>query len=204
LSGVAFGQGGNAHTLKEDPVSTTEVIIFASVAVVLLVALAWWATTLHRRHELQDRFGGEYEVVIEEHGTKREADRELKARQERHEQLDIRTLDPQRRRYYAEQWRAAQARFVDEPQAAFEESDRLVADVMGERGYPVGDVDRQMADLSVEHSDVLNHYREAHEIAEASADGRTTTEDLRRGMVHYGALFSALLEDHAETPTTGR
>jgi hypothetical protein len=73
---------------------------------------------------------------------------------------------------------------------------------MAERGYPVGDVDRQMADLSVEHSDVLTHYREAHDVAQASAEGRTTTEDFRRGMVHYRALFSALLEDHADRPTT--
>jgi len=185
--------------------STTEVIILASVAVVLVVALVWWVARLRRRRELQDRFGDEYEVVIEEHGTKREAERELTARQDRHEQLNIRPLDPQLRQYYTEQWRATQARFVDEPDAAFEEADRLVADVMVERGYPVGDVDRQMADLSVEHSDVLTHYREAHDIAEASAEGRTTTtEDLRRGMVHYRALFSALLEDHAEAPTTRR
>ena len=184
--------------------STTEVIVLAAVAVVLIVALAWWGTRLRRRHELQDRFGDEYEVVIDEHGTKREAERELRARQDRHEQLDIRALEPQRRRYYTEQWRVTQARFVDEPDAAFKEADRLVADVMVERGYPVGDVDRQMADLSVEHSDVLTHYREAHDIAEASAEGRTTTttEDLRRGMVHYRALFSALLDDHAEAPTT--
>jgi hypothetical protein len=185
--------------------STTEVIILASVAVVLVVAVVWWVARLRRRHELQDRFGDEYEVVIEEHGTKRDAERELTARQDRHEQLNIRPLDPQLRQYYTEQWRATQARFVDEPDAAFEEADRLVADVMVERGYPVGDVDRQMADLSVEHSDVLTHYREAHDIAEASAEGRTTTtEDLRRGMVHYRALFSALLDDHAEAPTTRR
>ncbi len=130
--------------------STTEVIILAAVAVGLIVALVWWATTLRRRHELQDRFG-------------------------------------------------------DEPDAAFEEADRLVADVMVERGYPVGDVDRQMADLSVEHSDVLSHYRTAHDIAQASAQGRkTTTEDFRLGMVHYRALFSALVEDHADAPTAGR
>lgn len=183
--------------------STTEIIILAAVAVVLIVALVWWVTTQRRRHELQDRFGDEYEVVIEEHGTKREAERELTARQDRHEQLNIRPLDPQRRKDYTEQWRVTQARFVDEPDAAFEEADGLVADVMVERGYPVGDVDRLMADLSVEHSDVLTHYREAHDIAEASAEERTTTEDLRRGMVHYRALFSALLDDHAE-PTTRR
>jgi len=184
--------------------STTEAIILAAVAVILIVALVWWMAKLRRRHELRDRYGDEYEVVIEEHGSKREAERELAARQDRHEQLNIRPLDPQLRQGYIEQWRATQARFVDEPEAAFEEADRLVGDVMAERGYPVGDVDRQMADLSVEHSDVLGHYREAHEIAEASAADQTTTEDLRLGMVHYRALFAALLEDHADAPTTRR
>ena len=185
--------------------STSEVVILALVAVALVVAVGWWATKLRRRHELQNQFGNEYEVVLEEHGTRREAERELAARQDRHEQLNIRPLDPQLRQYYTEQWRATQARFVDEPGAAFEEADRLVADVMVERGYPVGDVDRRLADLSVEHSDVLTHYREAHDIAQAPAEGRpTTTEDLRRGMVHYRALFSALLEDRADAPTTRR
>jgi hypothetical protein len=185
--------------------STTEVIILmAVVAVVVLVgALVWWATTRRRRHELQDQFGDEYEVVIDEHDTKRDAERELVARQDRHEQLNIQPLDPQLRRYYVEEWRLTQARFVDEPEAAFDEADRLVADVMVERGYPVGDTDRQLADLSVEHSEVLSHYREASDIARASAEGRTTTtEDLRRGMVHYRALFAALLEDHSDAPTT--
>ena len=184
--------------------STTEAIVLAAVAVVLIVALVWWMAKLRRQHELRDRFGDEYEIVVEEHGSKREAERELAARQERHEQLNIRPLEPQLRRRYAEQWRATQARFVDEPAAAFEEADRLVEDVMVERGYPVGDIDRQMADLSVEHSEVLGHYREAHDIAQASAARRTTTEDLRRGMVHYRALFAALLEDHADAPTTRR
>jgi hypothetical protein len=68
----------------------------------------------------------------------------LAARQERHDHLDIRPLDPQLRRRYAEQWRVTQARFVDEPSAAFEEADRLLEDVMVERGYPVGDFNQQM------------------------------------------------------------
>ncbi|MCA1844801.1 MAG: hypothetical protein LC792_16720 [Actinobacteria bacterium] len=111
-------------------------------------------------------------------------------------------MEPELRLRYAEQWRAAQARFVDDPEAAFEEADRLVEDVMVARGYPVGVVDRQMADLSVEHSDVLDHYRSAHDVAQESAAGRTTTEGLRRGMVHYRALFAALLDDHADASTT--
>jgi hypothetical protein len=184
--------------------STTEAILLAVVAVVVVVAVVWWTARLRRRHELRHQFGDEYEIVLDEQGNKRRADRELTARQARHDQLDIRPLDPQLRLRYAEQWRAAQARFVDEPDAALEDADRLVADVMDERGYPVGDVDRQMADLSVEHSDVLRHYRQAHDAAQESAAGRATTEGLRRGMVHYRALFEALLEDHADAPTTHR
>ena len=184
--------------------STTEAIVAAAVAVVLIVALVWWITKLRRRTELHERFGDEYEIVLEEQGSRRKAERELVARQERYEHLDIRPLGPQLRRRYAEQWRTTQGRFVDEPAAALEEADRLVEAVMVERGYPVGDAERQMADLSVEHSDVLGHYRAAHDIALASAAGKTTTEDLRRGMVHYWALFDALLDDHAHAPTIRR
>ena len=184
--------------------SATEAIVLAVVAVVVVAALVWGALKLRRRHGLRERFGDEYEIVLDEHGSKRKADRELAARQERHERLEIRPLDPQLRLRYAEEWRTIQARFVDDPEAAFEEADRLVEDVMAERGYPVGDVDRQMADLSVEHSDVVAHYREAHEVAQELALGRTTTEGLRRGMVHYRALFDALLDDRADAPTTRR
>ena len=183
--------------------STTELIVVAVVSVAVVTAV-YWMVRLRRRHSLRDRFGDEYEIVLEEHGSKRQAERELAARQERHDHLDIRPLDPQLRRRYAEQWRVTQARFVDEPSAAFEEADRLLEDVMVERGYPVGDFNQQMADLSVDHSNVLTHYRRAHQIAQASAAGHATTEDLREGMVQYRELFDALLEDHADTPTTRR
>ena len=186
--------------------STTEAILLAvgAVVVVGVVAAVWWTLRLRRRHELQNRFGDEYEVVLDEHGSKRQADQELAARQARHDQLDIRPLEPLSRLRYTDQWRAAQTRFVDEPDAALEDANRLVEEVMVERGYPVGDVDRQMADLSVEHGDVLSHYRQAHDAAQESADGRATTESLRRGMVHYRALFEALLDDRADATTTGR
>jgi nitrogen fixation-related uncharacterized protein len=182
--------------------STTQGVVVAIVVVVVVAALVWWALKLRQRHALRERFGDEYEIVLDEHGSKRKAERELAARRERHERLDIRPLDPQLRLRYAEEWRTIQARFVDDPEGAFDDADRLVEDVMAERGYPMGDVDRRMADLSVEHSDVLAHYRAAHDVAQELADGRTTTEGLRRGMVHYRALFDALLADHAESRAT--
>lgn len=183
--------------------STTELIVVA-VVLVALIAAVYGMVRLRRRRALRDQFGDEYEIVLEEHGSKRQAERELAARQDRHDHLDIRPLDPQLHRRYAEQWRATQARFVDEPAAAFEEADRLVEDVMAERGYPVGDLNQRMADLSVEHSNVLRHYRRAHQIAQASAAGHATTEDLREGMVQYRELFEALLEHQADMPSTRR
>jgi hypothetical protein len=184
--------------------STTEAVVLAAVAVVILVSAVVLTAKLRRRRRLRDHFGDEYEIVLDEHGSKREADRELAARQERHDRLNVRPLESEERLRFAEQWRATQARFVDDPEGAFAEADRLVCDVMAERGYPVGDVDRQMADLSVEHSDVLGRYRAAHDIATDLAAGLTSTEDLRRGMVHYRALFAALLDDHADAPTSRR
>jgi len=183
--------------------STTQAVVLAAV-VVLVAAAVWWTAKLRRRHHLRDRFGDEYEVVLDEHGSPRHADRELADREARHGQLNIRPLDRELRLGLAERWRATQARFVDDPEGAFEEADRLVTEVMAERGYPVGPVDRRMADLSVEHSDVLDHYRAAHDVAEEVAAGRSSTEGLRRGMVHYRALFAALLDDHADTSTTRR
>ena len=186
--------------------STTQAVGLAAVAVavVLVVSAVWLVAKQRRRQQLRERFGDEYEIVLDEHGTKRQAERELAAREERHQQLNIRPLDPELRLRFAEEWRTIQARFVDDPEAAFEEADRLVEDVMVERGYPIGDFDRKMADLSVEHSDVLSHYRSTHDVAQELAAGRTTTEGLRRGLVHYRALFTALLDDRADTSTTRR
>jgi hypothetical protein len=80
------------------------------------------------------------------------------------------------------------------------EADALVKQVMSARGYPMGNFEQRTADLSVEHANVLHHYRAARAIAHASAAGQAQTEDLRQAMVHYRALFSDLLVAH---PTYG-
>jgi hypothetical protein len=73
---------------------------------------------------------------------------------------------------------------------------------MAERGYPVEDFDQRAADVSVDHPDVVENYREGHRLARASADGRDSTEDLRQAMRHYRALFEDLVEPAADQPTT--
>jgi hypothetical protein len=42
---------------------------------------------------------------------------------------------------------------------------------------------------------VVEHYRIAHDIALRQRRGEASTEDLRRAMVHYRALFDDLLAE---------
>jgi hypothetical protein len=80
------------------------------------------------------------------------------------------------------------------------DADRLVAEVMRERGYPVDDFEQQAAVVSVDHPDVVANYREGHAIYLSSDRGEATTEDLRQALQHYRALFDDLLESPAEAP----
>jgi len=64
---------------------------------------------------------------------------------------------------------------------------------MRDRGYPVEDFDQRASDLSVDHPGVVEHYREGHMLAEQSARGDDSTEDLRRAMQHYRALYEELV-----------
>jgi len=69
---------------------------------------------------------------------------------------------------------------------------------MRARGYPVSDFEQRAADVSVEHPRVVSDYRTAHDIA---GRDEVDTEDLRRAMVHYRALFVAVdqVEEREET-----
>ena len=67
---------------------------------------------------------------------------------------------------------------------------------MSERGYPVEDFDQRAADLSVEHGDVIENYRAAHDISRRSIRGEASTETQRQAFVHYRALFAGLVETH--------
>ncbi|MBY8853382.1 hypothetical protein K7G98_36185, partial [Saccharothrix sp. MB29] len=94
---------------------------------------------------------------------------------------------------YARNWTAIQEQFVDEPSAAVGQADRLVTDLMAERGYPTEGYEKRVSLLSVEHANTLGHYRDAHEIRQRQDRGEASTEDLRNAMVHYRTLFEDLL-----------
>ena len=169
-------------------------VIWVLIALVLIGAVVWITMSRMRSQRLRQRFGSEYQRAIREEGTVRKAEAALEQRARRVAKLHIRPLAPSDAERFDRDWRAVQARFVDDPRGAVTEADRLVGEVMAARGYPVGEFEQRVADISVDHPDVVVNYRAAREIATLHAAGKADTEDLRQAMVHYRALFRDLLE----------
>lgn len=172
-------------------------IVIPVAAVVLLIAAG--AVLFKRRRSLRERYGPEYERTVDGADSRFAAERELSAREKRHDSLDIQPLPSRLRERYSRDWDSVQHEFVDRPEEAVHDADRLVTSLMRDRGYPTDDYDQQLKDLSVEHSRTLDHYRTAHEVDTLTADHRATTEQLRSAMVHYRALFDDLLSDGGQT-----
>src|SRR5690348_16962978 len=108
-------------------------IIVGAVIVLAVVASMAWAAA--RRRRLRERFGPEYDRSVRTEGSRRRAEQELAGRERRRSELTIRPLGAEARERYASEWRAVQARFVDDPTDAVRQSDALVSRTMTEMGY---------------------------------------------------------------------
>jgi hypothetical protein len=166
-------------------------IVVGVIVVLAIAAVAYWQ--YDRSRKLRAKYGAEYARAVEETGGRRKAEAELHARERRVDAFDIRPLSEAERGRFIEAWRRVQTEFVDNPAAAIADADRLLGDIMQARGYPVADFEQRAADLSVEHGDVVEHYRVAHAIARAHARGEAGTEDLRQAMIHDRDLFEELV-----------
>jgi hypothetical protein len=179
------------------------VIAGAIVVIVAIAALVAFARLRGRRtDQLRQRFGPEYERAIGKTGDVRRAEAALQARETRVERLRIRLLTADEIRQFSTEWQNVQARFVDEPAGALMQADRVIGDIMAARGYPIGDFEQRVDDISVDHPNVVMNYRAARAIAEEHARHPVSTEEMRQAMVHYRALFRDLVED--TTPTVDR
>jgi hypothetical protein len=172
------------------------VIVLIVVVVVLLVALAAVGALLARRkrsERLQERYGSEYDRELADTGDPREAEARLVEREKRHSSLDVRDLRPEERDHFGSSWAAIQRGFVDDPVHAVRQADGLVVEIMRTRGYPVDDFERRAEDISVEHPDVVTHYREARSVRDATERGTADTEQQRHAVTSYRSLVEALL-----------
>jgi hypothetical protein len=176
-------------------------IIVTGVLVIALLALAWFFSRRKKQSDrLQQRFGAEYGRTVGELGGRTKAESELKAREERVEQLAITPLAPAEAARFSQAWNALQGRFVDNPKGVVVQADQLVRELMVKRGYPMGDFERRAADISVDHPAVVENYRAAQAIAVRDERGETDTEELRKAVVHYRVLFDEMLEVRTPQP----
>ena len=183
--------------------SSTQVLLLIVAAVALLVVIGLVVAAARkrkRREELRGTFGPEYDRTVEGSGKRRDAERELAERKERHDALTIRPLSAASRERYLDAWAGVQTRFVDQPVLALSEADHLVTQVMAERGYPTDGVRTQEDMLSVEHSEVLDNFRAGHAIEQANRSDSSDTEQVRQGMLHFRAVFEELVGDGAADP----
>lgn len=182
-------------------------IILGSIVLAILLAgilVGWAVARARRRRHYRQRFGPEYDRIRAESGSTAAAEAELERREQRVNQLEIRPLDPDERDGFAAEWRRIESRFVDDPQGSVRDADRLLAEVMNARGYPVGDFDQRVEDLSVEHPEAVDSYRRAHEVAERNDQGTADTEELRQSLVDYRVLFDDLLVATEPEPSEER
>lgn len=174
--------------------SQTLIVVASIVVAIVVVAVVWMYLQRQRRVRLRERFGPEYDRAVHEAGAQAKAETLLEARARRVDRLKIRPLSREQADSFAREWRQIQGKFVDDPNGAVAEADRLVAQVMAARGYPLEDFDTRAADLSVDHPRVVENYRLARAIALRRERGEAQTEELRQAVVNYRTLFEDLLE----------
>ena len=180
--------------------NTTTIILVAIVFLVVGGLLAMAVMRFQRTRRLKERFGPEYERIVNESGDRRKAESELEARLAHVEALNIRPLTAEEVNRFSLEWQATQAEFVDEPLASVQKADRLIREVMKARGYPVEDFEQRAADISVDYPELVSDYRGLHLIAVKEEDDKVSTEEMRQAMVHGRALFENLVQK--ETPET--
>ncbi|HEX4577878.1 MAG TPA: hypothetical protein VH117_11050 [Edaphobacter sp.] len=174
-----------------DPKILTAIIIV--IVAVLVVAAVFFVARRRKSEYLKQKFGSEYDRVVHQHGNPQRAETVLAEREKRVSRLQLRTLPPAERDRYAQQWAVVQKRFVDDPKGAVNEADRLVTDVMNARGYPMSEFNQRADDISVNYPNTVGNYRAAHDIVLRHGRGQSSTEDLRKAMVHFRSLFDELL-----------
>jgi hypothetical protein len=170
-------------------IAVIAVIVIALIAAVVVIVLR------NRTRKLRAQFGPEYDRAVAETGNRLKAEAELERVEKRVKRYALRPLTAVDRERFQQSWRAIQAMFVDDPARAFMEADKLLGTVLLKAGYPPTDFENRAAEISVDHAEVVEHYRAGHEIALRQAQRLASTEDLRKGMVHYRALFDELMEE---------
>ena len=99
----------------------------------------------------------------------------------------LRELPPESKDRYLRSWQAVEARFIDSPEEAVREADRIAVGVLSERGSTLHDEKSVPDDLKRARS------------AAASDKGRQGTEGMREAMVCYKRIVEDAVGDTSRT-----
>jgi hypothetical protein len=168
------------------------IAIGVGLALLALVLLALVRIKSRRSH-LKERFGPEYDRAVSDEGT-RGGEQRLRVAERDRDELDVRTLPTAARERYLEEWRIAEARFVNDPHDAARSAGRIVDRVLVDRGYPDDtDGEQRVALVAVDHPGVAERYRHGQAMLDA-VDGAQSTENLRKAMLDLRAVFEELVQ----------
>jgi hypothetical protein len=176
---------------------TTIQLVVAAVVIVAMILVAVGLYLQRRKARtlaFRNRFGSEYERAVVKHGSAREAEAKLAARENRVGTLTIHELGATERERFVTEWHTVQSRFVDHPKTAVTEADDLINALLEARGYPQASFEQRAADVSVHYPRVMENYRVAHSIAVRLGQAEATTEELRTAMIQYRNIFDDLLQ----------
>lgn len=178
---------------------TSILLIAIAVGVALLIGVVIYTSRQRRSREraernrgariegMRDRYGPEFDRQAERMHSSEAAEAALT---ERSQQVRARDLTPSERQRYREDWERIEGRFLDRPALALAEAERLVADLMRDRGYRTDDPQEAAMDLSIGHRNVAERYRAGSRIL---ASGSTEIGDLRDAMLHFRTVVDDLL-----------
>lgn len=164
--------------------------IVVGAALLLLVGVLAVVSKRRRRARLQERFGPEYDRAVSTSG-RRDGEQRLADVEKEHEDLAMRDLPSAARERYLEEWRQAEASFVNEPADAARAAERLIGRLLQDRGYPVdGDTETSVAHVAVDHPGLAERYRHGQAMIDGD-DGET--ENLRKAMIDFRSVLEELV-----------
>jgi len=173
--------------------ATAIVIIVILAAVIVLIAGTAFFLQNRRRRDLHRRYGHEYDRAVQQAGSVRAGEADLRERVEAREVLPIHPLTTDQVDRYRDEWEQVQSEFVDTPSGSLRHADAVVTAIMVDRGYPMSEFEQQAKLISVDHASVVENYRLAHETFLENERDRVPTDQVRDAIVAYRSLFEELI-----------
>ena len=175
--------------------ATLLVIVLIVVAVIVVALVAFFVYRRRRQARAREEFGPEYERVVEERGSEREAEQELRERRERVES-EIQPLSEESRRRYEGQWQQVERTFVDDPAASLDDADRVVAEILTERNFPTDSRQEASKGVGVMYPGVVEDFREAQQIHQDAirSQGEADLEKMRQAIQKYRSVYERVME----------